>query len=260
MALPFLFASVASLVTSQLDSNFAALGVLTPIPCTVAGTNTLTLTPASNTASFTQYQNYMQFSGVVTAQNTGAVTANIGGVGALNIYKDSPAGPIVLSGGELVVNCAFTLLYDSTLNSGSGGFHLFTTTAITGSTISPSVVNAASGLFTTASIPGLALGQMTLATSTVNPGAKITRILSNTFSVASITISANSSTDQSVSLGGVFTGDTIMIGWPSTLNVGVVLTAFCPVSNTLVLRAGNVTASAVTVTGNIFRLTAMGNT
>jgi hypothetical protein len=254
MALPYVFASVASLVTSQLDSNFNALGALTPIPCTVTGTNALVLTPNANTPAQTAYVDYGQFSGVAAATNTGALTASVAGIGSLNVYKDSPAGPIQCVGGEVVINCAFTLMYDGALNSGAGGFHLFTTTAITGATISPSLVAAAVGSLVTGHF-----GLFNVGTATVT-GSNVTRLLSGTFSVASITITAASSTDTTATLTGVVPGDTVMVGWPSTLNTGVVMFGFCPASGTLVLRAQNPAATTVTVTGNIFRLTAVGNT
>jgi hypothetical protein len=124
MALPFSFTGNLDPTGEQLDANLAALGKLTPIICGVSGTNSITLTPVANTPSVAAYANYMQFTGVVAATNTGAVTVQVGSLAALNVYKDTVAGPVVLVGGEMVQNTALILMYDSTLNTGSGGFHL----------------------------------------------------------------------------------------------------------------------------------------
>ena len=124
MPLPVTFAALTSAVMADLDENFSALGALTPIPCTVAGTNSLTFTPATNTPTIAAYQNYMPFSGIAANSNTGATTAAIGGLAALSIYKDTASGPAVLAGGEIVAGNVIYLLYDSALASGVGGFHL----------------------------------------------------------------------------------------------------------------------------------------
>ena len=49
-------------------------------------------------------------------------------------------GPVVLSGGEIVINNAISLRYDAALNSGAGGFHLTSSTAVTSTPIAPSSV------------------------------------------------------------------------------------------------------------------------
>jgi hypothetical protein len=126
MALPFLFANVSSATGANLDADFAALGNLCVLPCTVAGTNTLTLTLNANTPTLSAYSNYMVFVGISSAANTSAVTAQVGALSALPVYKDTIAGPAALTGGEFVANNSFLLTYDSVLNSGSGGFHMST--------------------------------------------------------------------------------------------------------------------------------------
>jgi hypothetical protein len=118
------FAAVTSEVTTSLDGNFNILSALTPIPVSVSGTNTLVLTSIQAAGSVTAYANYMQFAGVAVATNTGAVTAQFGSLAALSVYKDTLLGPEPLTGSEIVQNCELSLMYDSTLNSGAGGFHL----------------------------------------------------------------------------------------------------------------------------------------
>src|SRR5438105_15338186 len=141
MTLPVQFAALTQATGQNLDDDFAALGKLTPIPCTVSGTNVLALTANTDTPAVTAYANYMPFSGVVTSSNTGAVTAAVGSLATLNVYKDSIAGPVALSGGELVAGNAFTLVYDLALNSGAGGCHAITTTDTRASTSNHSTLN-----------------------------------------------------------------------------------------------------------------------
>lgn len=123
MALPYLFANLTVATSTFLDANFAALGALTPIPCSVTGMNNLTLSPVFNAPSVIQYTNYMPFVCGGT-NNTGPATAQVGSLPALLIYKDSLAGPVELTGGEMVAGNLYVLLYDNALNSGNGGFHL----------------------------------------------------------------------------------------------------------------------------------------
>ena len=124
MAIPYLFANVTSATGTQLDANNAALAALTPIPCTVAGSNTLTLTPSTAAPSVAGYANYGIFSAVAISANTGAVTAQVSSLAALNVYKDTAGGPVLLSGGEIRVGNLLVLTYDSALAAGAGGFHL----------------------------------------------------------------------------------------------------------------------------------------
>lgn len=124
MPLPVTFASLSTATGAQLDSNFAALGALTPVPCSLAGSNSLTLTPLANTPTIPAYANYGTFVAVAALANTTGVTAAVGSLGALTVYKDTPSGPIALSGGEIAPGNVLCFVYDSTLGSGSGGFHL----------------------------------------------------------------------------------------------------------------------------------------
>ena len=124
MPLPVTFANLTAPTLPELDQNFAALGALTTIPCVISGTNALSLTPATNTPSINTYANYQPFSGVIVNANTGPTTAQVGALNFLTVYKDTSAGPVALSGGELIPNTLATFTYDSALNSGAGGFHL----------------------------------------------------------------------------------------------------------------------------------------
>lgn len=124
MALPSTFTGNVTPTGEELDANFNALGALTPIPCVVSGTSAIVMTPEPNTPSVAAYSNYMQFTGVAAGTNPGAVTAAVGSLPALSVYKDTINGPVLLTGSEIVTNTKLILMYDSTLNSGAGGFHL----------------------------------------------------------------------------------------------------------------------------------------
>lgn len=138
---------------SALDQNFVTFGALVPIPCGVSGTNTLTLTQNAPgvvpSPTIQGYSSNMLFTGVAAATNTSEATATVGSAGVLNIYKDTPAGPAVLTGGEIVIGCAFSLFYDPLLNSGAGGFHLISGTASVSNPVAPngnaSLTNLISG-------------------------------------------------------------------------------------------------------------------
>lgn len=124
MALPVIFANISTATGANLDSDFNAVAALGIVPCTATGTNTLALTPTANTPTIAAYANYLIFGFVAPNTNTGAVTANVSGVAALNVYKDTPTGPAALTGNEIEAGNYILLIYDAALNSGAGGFHL----------------------------------------------------------------------------------------------------------------------------------------
>lgn len=129
MAYSTVFAAATSATGAQLDGNFDAAGLLGTVPCQVAGTNALTLTPYTTPTIGTPpvaLQAQVRFSGIAAATNSGAVTANCGGLGALAVYKDTSGGPAALTGSEIVGGNYFVLAYDAALNSGAGGYHLET--------------------------------------------------------------------------------------------------------------------------------------
>jgi len=155
---------------SALDNNFTTFGALVPIPCSVAGTNTLTLTQNAAglvpTPTIAAYSSNMLFTGVAAATNTGAVTANVGSVGALPVYKDTQSGPVALTGNEIIAGCAFSLFYDAALNSGNGGFHLRSTTAINNTALNVTSVQ----INANSTLTNLLSGNSPTLTFTATPG------------------------------------------------------------------------------------------
>lgn len=235
MALPYQFANATTATGAQLDADLQAAAVLGVLPCTVAGTNTLTLTLAVNTPTISAYANYLRFSGVAAASNTSTVTAQIGSLTALPVYKDSPSGPIALSGGEIIAGNAFTLVYDSALNSGNGGFHLVATTAVNGTAINASLIR-------------------------VNSGASLVRMLGigSLATLAFTVVPANSTQDVTVSFTGVALNDSVMVGMPSNVSAGLNFTGFVPAGNSVIVRAINVTSTTITPPTNPYALYVLG--
>lgn len=215
---------------SALDNNVATLSAAAPISCGIAGTNTLTLTPnaaglvpSSTLAAYTQNQ---LFTGIASATNNGAVTATVGSIGALDVYKDMPAGPVLLAGGEIVALTAISLRYDSALNSGAGGFHLTSSTAVSNSAISPGA---------NSSLTNLLSGNSPTLTFTATPGWSSQDV---TFSVTAALASA---------LPAV--GDFVQVNPPSLGVAGVDFRGF-------VLGVGSISSLASAATINIRLLNA----
>lgn len=124
MALPVTFGNLTQATGAQLDQNFAALGGLVNIPGTIVGTNALTMSLATDAPAIGAYVDGMVFVGVAVATNSASITFGVGALSALTVYKDTSAGPAVLSAGDVVLANAYGFAYDSALNGGSGGFHL----------------------------------------------------------------------------------------------------------------------------------------
>lgn len=236
---------------AALDNNIVTLSAATPIPCLIAGTNTLTLTPNSAglvpTSAITAYTSGMIFSGIASGTNTGAVTATVGAIGVLNVYKDTTSGPQLLSGNEIIILNAITLRYDPALNAGAGGFHLTTSTSTTGSAISPSSVQ-------------------------VNGQSTLTNLLSGNSPTLTFTATPGwSSQDQTFTLTGLpptvpAPGDFVLINPPSLNATGVVfqgyVTAIGSISSvasvaTVAVRLINSASASLASNSGVYRYAAI---
>ena len=292
MTLPNTFGTKTAATGQQLDDNFNALGVLVPIPCTVSGTNTVTMTPATtNTPAVLAYSNYRLFSGVVATSNTGAVTIQVGSLTALPAYKDSPAGPIALSGGELHTGNAFTAEYDAALNSGGGGFHVWSNTAFAGGTLSGSLANLTmvggtlavlsgsigasltSSLLTGNSLTISALlgnySQASISVASISNAqfgtlgstlATLTRMVSAVGTLTFTVTPASTAQDQPLVVPGAQVRDPIILGLGSSTPTGAGFTGFCGTLGTVTVRLLNPTASSISLTTMTIRAVAMGVT
>lgn len=250
-----LFANNASPTGRQLDGNFQAYTPLTTIPCTVSGSNSITLTPLSGTAgatpAITAYQNYMIFSGVVAVNNTAATQMRVGSLGLLNAYKDTALGPVQLSGAELIALCAFTALYDSALNSGAGGFHVTTGPNTVGATLNVTQLGATQIIGTVASITKLLVGSSVTS---------LTRLLSTVASLSFSITPANATQDQTFPLTGAQLGDTVDIGWLTQPPAGAGFSGFLAAAGTVSLRITNPTTVTLGAASVTVRAAAMGFT
>lgn len=199
MALPVTFANLTTATMADLDENFAALGALTATPCTLAGTGALVLTPAANTPSLAGYVNYQPFTATAVAANPSSVTLQVGALAALPVYKDTAVGVIPLSGGEIVAKALLTFVYDSSLNSGAGGFHMFTQVQTT----TAATVAVANG------INGSAAGGSKLASWTVNEAIAESSLTGTAAKGALLSVSFNGGVTGA---GGMDTGSTPVLG------------------------------------------------
>lgn len=232
------FAAVTQISTPQFDANFqAVMAGGGAFLCTVSGTNALALTVTANAPIITALTSGMVFFGIVANTNTTSGTAAIGAFTARTIYKDSLTGPVLLVGGELVQNNAFWLSYDSTLAAGAGGFHLL----------------GSSGAVLTGQ--SLVLGGLSFSQT---PSTILKRLVRVQRTIVFTSVAANTMQDQTQTLTGLFSGDTILANPNAVAPVsGIQYSGFVPADGTLGLRAANITTGAVTP-NSVFNITTFG--
>lgn len=270
------FASLTAPTLPELDANFAILSALTPIPCTVSGTNALTLTSTAGAATLSAYQNYMEFFGVAANTNNGAVTASVAGIASgsfLNVYKDTLSGPVLLIGGEIVQNCAFSLRYDATLNGNAGGFHLgggggtsigqtVTLSALLAATVNVSGGIGAGSLSVSGPMNGASLsisGPVSFASLVMGGGDALVRLTSTLASITFPIVPPTSFSQVTISFAGCQLNDNIILGPPSLAASNVMLSAFVSAASSIVVKAQNLTTNATITLGSIgLRVTDMG--
>lgn len=264
MALPYQFYNATNPTGAQLDSDLAALGNLTPIPCVAAGTNTINLTPIANTPTISAYATGMQFTAVAASTNTGASTGKVGSLATSSIYKNSANGPIPLSGGEIVASVAFTLMYDSALNGGSGGFHLMIAPVISPSGGSVSGPITGQGSLATISFPAAVLpllSGVTLASISrlsLGTGQTISRVFSASASIAFSALNPQTASETSIALAGCSVGDSVMLGYPSSIASQIMYRGYVNNAGTVAVVAANYSSSTITPTPGTYRVTTFG--
>lgn len=245
MALPNSFSNNTNPTGVQLDANFAALGAIMTIPCAVSGANTLVLTPVANTPTVGAYANGQRYAGIAVSSNSGATTARVGSLAALNVYYDGPAGPTALAGNEILINCAFTLVYDSTLNSNAGGFHLVS---------SPASLSIAGGALSgSLSTPKLQIGP----SGTL--GASLTRLLSANATLVYTAIVPQTAQDQNALLANVALGDVISLG-VTAAQTAAAFSGYVPAAGTVAVRCLNAGAGTLSAFTLVARVQAQGYT
>lgn len=203
--------------------------------CGLAGTNDITASVTTGTPAITALTNGMTFLGIAVNTNTTATTFAPGSFSPLPVYADTPAGPVALSGGEIVQDCACWFSYRSLLNSGNGGYLLRTGGAIL--------------KHQTVTMAGLILG--------TSPSI-LKRQLSGLYTVSFGNTAAQTTSEATVALAGCSVNDNVLLGLPASLAAGVVYNGYVSVAGTVVLRAANITAASLTPTGGTCRVTALG--
>lgn len=253
MAYSVTFAALTAPVMSQLDTVFTQVGNLGVIPSVASGTNDVTLTvTAGRTPNITAYFDNLQAAAVAVATNNGAMTARVGALAFLPVYKDSPAGPVACSGGEVIIGNAFTLRYDAALNAGGGGWHLYATTGYSGGTISGAVyINNSLTVASLASVTKLMVGAS---------AASISRILSAAATLAFTVIPANTTQQQTLAVPGAQVNDPVAVGTPASVTTGTHFFGYVPAAGTVAVVGVNPTAASLVPVAGLYRVAVTGFT
>jgi hypothetical protein len=261
------FANLTSPTLPELDANFNILSGLAPIPCTIAGTNALTLTNIASAGAVTAYANYMRFTGIAANTNSGSATAAFGTLAALNIYKDTPSGPALLVGNEIVQNNQVTLIYDSALNASVGGFHLLVggASGLVGQTVTAATLNltANASIASIATIGNVnAVGYGSLGTLFVGAtGEKITRMNWGSITLGTLSIANGAASLVTVTVTGAQVNDMAAVGPPAqALLSSFILTAIPLATNSVLLAIRNTGGASATVAAGVFNVFTEGNT
>jgi len=104
MALPVTFANLpaGNNPAALLDQEFAAVAAMGTTYCTASGTNNLLLTVAPNQPVPTGYSNGQRFNFIAPANNSGAVTIQVGSLAAIPVH----AGGAALSANMFIAGVA----------------------------------------------------------------------------------------------------------------------------------------------------------
>jgi hypothetical protein len=124
MALSTIFANLTTSPQSLalFDTNFNEVAAMGVTQCAASGTNTIALTQNANQPTISAYANYLLFGFVAANTATGAATVNVNGIGALPLYLFN--GTTQAAAGSVSAGIYYQIVYNSALNSGSGGFEL----------------------------------------------------------------------------------------------------------------------------------------
>lgn len=82
-------------------------------------------------------------------------------------------------------------------------------------------------------------------TGTVTTGATLTKIRTASASLNFPSIAAVSQADLTITVAGAATGDEVTMGLPTVPAAGIVFNAFVSATDTVTIRASNITAAAV---------------
>ena len=122
MALPYSFSNNTSPTGVQLDADLAALGNMGIWNCSSSGTNAIALTTTANQPAVAAYTDRQRFQFVAAANSTGSVTVAVNSLAALPLYLITGTQA---ASGDVTIGTPYEIIYLSALNSGGGGFQIF---------------------------------------------------------------------------------------------------------------------------------------
>lgn len=124
MTYPTTFATLAAgnQPLSLFDTMFQQVAAMIAIPCTISGTNSLTLTPITNAPTLAAYTQFCAFRGIAINSNTAPLTMQFTTLPNLPVYMADRATQVPAN--TVLINQEYVFVYDAALNSGSGGFIL----------------------------------------------------------------------------------------------------------------------------------------
>jgi len=86
-------------------------------------------------------------------------------------------------------------------------------------------------------------------------GATITDVLTATATIDFPSITAASTSDSTgITVTGAAVGDAVFVGTPATIEAGLVVTGYVSATNTVKVRAANVTALAINPASGAFKV------
>src|SRR5258708_26749179 len=102
---------------SILDGMFTNAGNLGVVPCTATGTNTITLTPISNTPPSTYSDNRLYLFRAANT-STSLVQANVASLGNQNVIirTDSTGNPAQAGVGDIVIGAVYVIAWSTALS------------------------------------------------------------------------------------------------------------------------------------------------
>lgn len=121
-SLPASFSNNTSPTGVQLDNNFAAVANMAIWNCTATGTNAIALTVTANQPNVSAYTDRQRFQFVAAATSNGSVTAAVNSLSALPLYLISGTQA---ASGDVTNGTPYEVIYLSALNSGGGGFQIY---------------------------------------------------------------------------------------------------------------------------------------
>lgn len=156
------------------------------VPCEASGTNAITLTPIMHDEGGATYADHMVFAAVAAATSTGAVTAAVGDLDALKVYKE--AGATQAGSGDVVAASLYFFAYNAALDAAAGGLVLISTATIKSSSATTGIgyATGAGGTITQATnkSTGVTLskvvGQITMNAASLAAATTVSFTLTNT--------------------------------------------------------------------------------